>query len=70
MEKLKKLVLKKETLIAPQENQLRGISGGMAAMSVGSANENINPDYTTDSCILTCQPPPVSCCKKTCNGRN
>ncbi len=67
MEKIKKLVLKKETLIALQENQLRGITGGMAAMSVGAAAEK-QTEFTMDSCILTCQPPPQSCCKKTCNG--
>lgn len=66
-QKNKLLQLKKETLIALQEKQLRSIHGGRDAESMSyCVPSQLEPCYPLPT---QPEPPaPQSCCKKTCKG--
>ena len=66
-QKNKLLQLKKETLIALQEKQMRSIYGGQEALSMTNcAPSQLEPCFPLPT---EPEPPaPQSCCKKTCKG--
>lgn len=75
MKELKKLSLKKETLLNLQEKQLKAIVGGEVMMSNGtsstyscSGNSCFCPNVTIKRSVAPMDDVAASCCKKTCNG--
>jgi len=70
---VKKLQLKKETLIALQEKQLRSIKGGNAGISMSFCAPTLEGcpiEPVSVTCAQNETEPGDSCCKKTCRRQS